>query len=872
MTRFSYSSNQEILEVGTTLESDAPLPGILNGISLDFSIDTMLKKISPMVVGQTAALRQLTSALSCVRMGAKGVGPAALLLMVGPSGSGKSLVAEQLVSMALSDARAVKVFNMASYASEQDGFGLVGLRDGWSSAHPGKLTSFVRENPNAVIVLDNFDLAHLQVQDVLIPMLTTGWLTDEFGFYRDNDTKSVMISGPKVDFRRAVVVLTTRLGSDVYTNHALMQSVLSHPGQMQRTMLDSMANAVANMGRHAVSRALLDALINAQMLVFEKLTFWQLEGVTTKEMAAKQKMFKGSGLTILLNQSQEIAKAIVLSIGNAANAKLVTAAVNSFFMEVLALNSSANNATKVQPPIAICIGNEDQKQLQKVLDELGPVPLLELERRTQLLSFALKRARDRANPESVVIAVTEFKLGKVQSAKDYSSDVGLRSDIPNVRFVDIAGLGPIKSKLMEVAELLKSPQILKLHGLAPPRGMLMWGPPGTAKTTLAKAFAGEAGLPFIGVTGPELLDPDRTRSVFKTARKYAPSVVFIDEIDALGRRDGGAGGTAINQLLTDIDGFETRTDAPVFVIAATNLAGKVDPALLRAGRLEWVLEIPILDREGRDQFLQRFKAILISDEFNLERLLQASAGMSGAEMEQALRQTVMIAIRQRVTRVQINAVLEQFNAILHGRRRMDSEVSRENRLSVAYHEAGHALVSRILNPMRAVLEVTIAPRRSLGFVSLEDRRGSMNAIVLKAELATALAGRLSQLKRFGEAGCDTGSEADLEMATRLAYYGIGDWGMEPAFGMLSISALKQVGHNLQTNSERLERCVNEWLISAEKTANEVLNTHWAKLEVLVQALMDKETLTGEELDSILFDYVNTTTEGIVKTSFGLLSK
>ena len=800
------------------------------------------------MVGQKAAVRKIAAALNCIRHRSPMAGPASLMLMVGPSGSGKSLMAEQRIKEALGGSRPAKTFNMASFANEQDGFGLIGLRDGWSSAHPGKLTSFVRENPYAVIVLDNFDLAHLQVQEILLPLLTTGWLTDEFGFFKDNDTKGFKLAEPAVDFRNTIIILTTRLGAEVYENHALMQGMTHMSGQVQRALVDAIASATSGNGRFSVSRSLLDVLEQAHILLFDKLSIQELAQVAENEMKLLEVSFGKTGKPIRIFNMQALTNALVLSIGNAANAKYVTSAVRSLFIEVAALHASTPDA---KAETILCIGNEDLQKLSLIQGQLGSQPLLELERQNQILTFSLCGARSKSNPALPLVAMTGFILRKLQSAKDYGNAAGLRSEVPPVRFADIAGLPGIKAKLREVAVLLKAPQRLQKHKLSPPRGMLLWWPPGTAKTTIAKAFAGEAELPFISVSGPQLLAPALPHHVFKIARKYAPCVVFIDEIDALGIRGQGGNDIAINQLLTEIDGFDTSLNAPVFVIAATNLPSKVDAALLRAGRIEWTVEVPLLDKEGRREFLQRYVPVITIGEFEEQRLLNASAGMSGAEMEQALRQIVMESIRLNVERIGVSCVLEQFSSILHGRRRTGLEVTDASRLNVAYHEAGHAVVSRILNPARAILEVTIAPRRALGFVSLEERRASNNVEGLKAEIAMALAGRVAQVVQFGEAGCDTGAESDLDFATRLAYHAVAEWGMDTGFGNISMSALRQAGHTSDALNRNLDQCVKLWLEQCNQLAKDTLHCHWTAVQRVVHALLEKETLSREEIECLV---------------------
>jgi ATP-dependent Zn protease len=282
--------------------------------------------------------------------------------------------------------------------------------------------------------------------------------------------------------------------------------------------------------------------------------------------------------------------------------------------------------------------------------------------------------------------------------KDFSED-GLVFDIPNVSFDDIAGHHKAKQRLGEVINFFQEPKLLESFKIEPPKGMLLYGPPGTGKTMLAKAFAKEAELPFISTTGLELLQPEKTKLIFTKAKAYAPAIIFIDEIDTLGKRDGENGKEVpINKLLSEMDGFSGRKGEDIFVIAATNYKENIDPAIIRPGRVEIHIEINNLDKDARKYFLDKvIEKKPTSGSFDMKKLLMYTTGFTGAQLQMLGKEAAYHCLRHGLPAITQDILIDQINKIKYGERQF--YLSLEQMFEeTAIYEAGRAVISKVLMP------------------------------------------------------------------------------------------------------------------------------------------------------------------------------
>jgi len=366
---------------------------------------------------------------------------------------------------------------------------------------------------------------------------------------------------------------------------------------------------------------------------------------------------------------------------------------------------------------------------------------------------------------------------------------------PTVTFDDVAGVEEAKLELAEVVQFLREPEKFVQVGARIPKGVLMVGPPGTGKTLLARAVAGEAGVPFFHISGSEFVEmfvgvgASRVRDLFEKAKTAAPSIVFVDEIDAVGRQRGaGLGGghdereQTLNQILVEMDGFDNETN--VIVIAATNRADILDPALLRPGRFDRKVFVDLPDVAGREKILQvHARGKPIAGEVNFKEVARLTAGFSGADLENLINEAAIFAARRSKRTISLLEFQDAFDRVVMGPERQSRVMSEDDKMTVAYHEAGHAVVSFFLTHTDPVQKITIVPRgRAGGYVmSLPEDRALYSREFFDDQIAMALGGRASEEHFFGRV--TTGASNDLQNATRLARAMVMEYGMSDKLGL-----------------------------------------------------------------------------------------
>lgn len=445
-------------------------------------------------------------------------------------------------------------------------------------------------------------------------------------------------------------------------------------------------------------------------------------------------------------------------------------------------------------------------------------------------------------------------------------------DMKKITFADVAGLDEEKAELEEIVDFLRSPKKYIQLGARIPKGVLLVGPPGTGKTYIAKAVAGEAGVPFFSISGSDFVEmfvgvgASRVRDLFADAKKNSPCIVFIDEIDAVGRRRGaGIGGgndereQTLNQLLTEMDGFDSRKG--VVLLAATNRPESLDPALLRPGRFDRRIPVELPDLAGRIAILKvHARKVAMSPQVDLEAIARSTAGASGADLANIINEAALRAVRQGRNRVEQEDLEESVEVVIAGYQKKNAAISPKEKEIIAYHEIGHALVAAKQTNSAPVHKITIIPRTSgaLGYTMQveEDDRYLLTKEEAFARLATLTGGRAAEELVFNTA--TTGAANDIEQATRLARSMVTRYGMSDQFGMV---ALEQVTNPylggdtmLSCSSEtaaEVDRAVMGLINKAHERAISILKDNMDKVHELARHLLAKETITGEEFMQIL---------------------
>ncbi len=443
-----------------------------------------------------------------------------------------------------------------------------------------------------------------------------------------------------------------------------------------------------------------------------------------------------------------------------------------------------------------------------------------------------------------------------------------------VTFDNVAGQDEAKDSLVEVVDYLHDPKKYAAIGAKLPKGVLLVGPPGTGKTLLAKAVAGEAGVPFFSISGSEFVEmfvgmgAAKVRDLFKQANEKAPCIVFIDEIDAIGqkRNAGGLGGNdereqTLNQLLAEMDGFDGQKG--VVLLAATNRPESLDPALLRPGRFDRRVPVELPDLQGRKAILLvHAKDVKTGPDIDWDVIARATAGASGAELANIINEAALRAVREGRKAVVQEDLEESVETVIAGAQRKNAVISDKEKKIVAYHEIGHALVAAKQSGSAPVTKITIVPRTSgaLGYTMQveEGERVLMSRTEILNKIATLTGGRSAEELIFGEDNMTTGASNDIEQATKLARALITRYGMTDEFGMVALETVQNQYLGGDTSlacapdtASRIDDRVVEIVKKAHEKARQILKENEPKLHELAAHLLEKETITGEEFMQLL---------------------
>ena len=453
----------------------------------------------------------------------------------------------------------------------------------------------------------------------------------------------------------------------------------------------------------------------------------------------------------------------------------------------------------------------------------------------------------------------------------------LGEDQIKITFADVAGVDEAKEDVKELVDFLSEPDKFQRLGGKIPRGILMVGQPGTGKTLLAKAIAGEAKVPFFSISGSDFVEmfvgvgASRVRDMFDQAKKQAPCIIFIDEIDAVGRHRGaGLGGghdereQTLNQLLVEMDGFEVNDG--VIVVAATNRPDVLDPALLRPGRFDRQVVVGLPDIRGREQILKvHMRKVPIDDNVKASLIARGTPGFSGADLANLVNEAALFSARSGKRLVTMEEFEKAKDKIMMGAERKSMVMSDKERRNTAYHEAGHAIVGRMVEEHDPVYKVSIIPRgRALGVTMFlpEEDRYSLSKLGILSQICSLYGGRIAEEMTLGADGVTTGASNDIQRATEMARNMVTKWGLSPELGpllysedegevFLGRSAASQSKSFSSDTAKSIDVEVRKIIDTCYSKAKDILETNRDKLEMMMEALMEYETIDADQIDDIM---------------------
>src|SRR5687767_14669085 len=485
-------------------------------------------------------------------------------------------------------------------------------------------------------------------------------------------------------------------------------------------------------------------------------------------------------------------------------------------------------------------------------------------------------------PLLFIIAIWIFMLRQMQSGGNKALSFGksraklLNNQQKRVTFKDVAGIDEAREELQEIVEYLKEPQKFQKLGGRIPKGVLMMGPPGTGKTLLARAIAGEANVPFFSISGSDFVEmfvgvgASRVRDLFEQGKKNAPCIIFIDEIDAVGRHRGaGLGGgndereQTLNQLLVEMDGFEANEG--VIIIAATNRPDVLDPALLRPGRFDRQIVVPNPDVVGREKILRvHVRKVPLAPDVDLKVIARGTPGFSGADLMNLVNEAALLAARRGKRIVTMKEFEDAKDKVMMGAERRTLVMTDDEKRLTAYHEAGHAVVALNVPATDPVHKATIIPRgRALGMVMQLPERDklSMSFEQMTSRLAIMMGGRIAEEMIFGKEKVTSGASSDIEQATRLARMMVTRWGLSEALGTVSYGenqdevflgmSVSRTQNASEATVQKIDTEIRRFVEEGYKEATRILTEKRADLETLAKGLLEFETLSGDEIQDLL---------------------
>jgi cell division protease FtsH len=558
--------------------------------------------------------------------------------------------------------------------------------------------------------------------------------------------------------------------------------------------------------------------------------------------------------------------------GNIANVTMEGGSlVRGQFKEPIAVGPQGRRVKNFQTNLPVANSDAEFERLRN-----ANVPLNARPARPSMLAILVT-----VLPWVLIIGVWFFLMRQMQAGAGKAFSFGkskaklLTGDTPKVTFADVAGADEAKVELQEIIEFLKDPQRFTKLGGRLPKGALLVGPPGTGKTLLAKAVAGEAGRPFFSMSGSDFVEmfvgvgASRVRDLFEQGKAQAPCIIFIDEIDAVGRHRGaGLGGghdereQTLNQLLVEMDGFESNDG--VILIAATNRPDVLDPALLRPGRFDRQIVVDLPDLRGREGILKvHVRNKPIAEDVDVTTVARGTPGMSGADLANLVNEAALLAARRNREKVYMADFEDAKDRVLLGAERKSLVMREEERRLTAYHEAGHAVCALKVKGNDPIHKVTIVPRgRTLGvaWTMPEEDRLSITREQLEATLVKAYGGRVAEELIFGREKVTTGAASDIQQATKLARRFVTQWGFSDAIGPVLVGDNEQelfLGRELMSRREVSERTaqlvdqeVARVINESYQRARQVLTENNELLHTLASALLERETLSREDIETL----------------------